>query len=150
MEKEAANPYRLLPSVEEVLTRPDVRSLGAALERALLAAFVAEILARWRAEIGAGELDSAGVRERLERGDIARVLDARVRGELAAGLVPVVNATVVVLHTGLGRASVHPEAAALLLTAMPASAPERRASSPPMRASRWLRSPLARSTSSVQ
>ena len=114
VKKEAANPYRLLPSVEEVLSRPDVRALATELERARLAEFVAELLARWRAEIAAGELDSAGIQERLARGDLARSLAARVRGELAAGLVPVINATGVVLHTGLGRASVHAEAAAAM------------------------------------
>ena len=114
MKKEAPNPYRLLPSVEEVLSQADVRALEGEVERGLLAAFVAEVLARWRAEIGAGELDSAGIQERLARGDLVRSLVARVRADRQAGLVPVLNATGVVLHTGLGRASVHPEAAAAM------------------------------------
>ena len=41
-------------------------------------------------------------------------LAARVRREEKSGLVRVVNATGVVLHTGLGRAPVHPEAAAAM------------------------------------
>ncbi len=114
MKKEAANPYRLLPAVEEVLSLPAVRALGGEIERALLVGFVSELLARWRAEIGAGELDADGVSERLARGDLERSLEARVRGDRQAGLVPVINATGVVLHTGLGRASVHPEAAAAM------------------------------------
>ncbi len=117
MKKEAPNPYRLLPSVEEVLSLPELRALTQQLERGLLAGFVAELLARWRAEIAAGELDSAGLEQRLARGDLARALVARARGDLAAGLVPVINATGVVLHTGLGRASVHPEAAAAMARA---------------------------------
>jgi len=111
MKKEAANPYRLLPSVEEVLSLPGVRALEKEIERGLLAGFVSELLARWRNEIGAGEMDAAGVTERLGRGDLVRSLEARVRGDRQAGLVPVINATGVVLHTGLGRASVHPQAA---------------------------------------
>ena len=117
MKKEAANPYRLLPSVEEVLSQAEVRALEPSVARGLLAEFVAELLARWRAEIAAGELDAAGLEARLARGDLAGALAARVRGELRAGLVPVINATGVVLHTGLGRASVHPEAAAAMARA---------------------------------
>jgi L-seryl-tRNA(Ser) seleniumtransferase len=113
MKKEtgAANPYRLLPAVEDVLSSEGARELVARCERGLLASFVTEILARWRAEIAAGELDARGVEERLARGDLLRSLAARVEGDRAAGLVPVINATGVVLHTGLGRASVHAEAA---------------------------------------
>jgi L-seryl-tRNA(Ser) seleniumtransferase len=114
MKQEAANPYRLLPSVEDVLTRPEVRALAADLPRSLLASFVAEILAAWRAAIAAGELSADGVRARLERDDLLRSLSARVQHDRGAGLVPVINATGVVLHTGLGRASVHPDAAAAM------------------------------------
>jgi L-seryl-tRNA(Ser) seleniumtransferase len=112
--QEAANPYRLLPSVEDVLTRPEVRGLSGKLPRTLLATFVAEILAAWRASIAAGELDADGVRERLGRDELLRALTARVEHDRRSGLVPVINATGVVLHTGLGRASVHPEAAAAM------------------------------------
>ncbi|NOT30051.1 MAG: hypothetical protein HOP15_06335, partial [Planctomycetes bacterium] len=61
MKKEAANPYRLLPSVEEVLSLAEVRVLERSLARGLLAEFVGEVLARWRSEIAAGELDVAGL-----------------------------------------------------------------------------------------
>ncbi len=115
--QEADNPYRLLPSVEEVLSEPAVQALAASLERGLLAGFVGELLGGWRAEIAAGALDAAGIRARLARGELARALAARVRGDLGAGLVPVINVTGVVLHTGLGRASVHPEAAAAMARA---------------------------------
>ena len=105
------NPYRLLPSVEEVLSSADVEPLVARVRRELVVALVGDVLERWRAEIGAHELDADGVRERLERGDLFRSLTARVEREEKAGLVRVVNAAGVVLHTGLGRAPVHPEAA---------------------------------------
>ena len=74
MKKEAANPYRLLPSVEEVLSQAEVRALEPSVARGLLAEFVAELLARWRAEIAAGELDAAGLEARLARGDLAGAL----------------------------------------------------------------------------
>lgn len=117
MKKEADNPYRLLPAVEEVLSQPAVQALVARVERGLLAGFVGEELARWRAEIASGALDAAGLRARLASGELLQALGARVCGDLGAGLVPVINVTGVVLHTGLGRASVHPEAAAAMARA---------------------------------
>ena len=117
MTRPATNPYRSLPSVEQVLSWDDVASLGATVPRELLVAFAGDVLERWRNEIKAGELDAEGVRERLERGDLARSLRRRVEREEKAGLVRVVNATGVVLHTGLGRAPVHEEAAAAMQVA---------------------------------
>jgi len=116
MSAPTTNPYRLLPAVEDVLGSPELRELeGPELEgkvrRELLAAFVADVLARWRAAIQAGELDADGVKERLERGDLVRSVRGRVEREQKGGLVRVVNAAGVVLHTGLGRAPIHPEAA---------------------------------------
>ena len=106
-----ANPYRLLPSVEDVLSSEAGVELAGSVRRELLGEFVADVLDRWRAAIKAGELDADGVRERLERGDLERSVRARADRERKAGLVRVVNAAGVVLHTGLGRAPVHPDAA---------------------------------------
>jgi L-seryl-tRNA(Ser) seleniumtransferase len=117
MRKDTANPYRLLPSVEEVLGRPAVAAHAERLPRELVAAFVGDVLAAWRAAIAEGELDAAGVEERLARGDLERSVAARVEGERRGGLVRVINATGVVLHTGLGRASVHPDVAAAMARA---------------------------------
>src|SRR5262245_1907665 len=117
------NPYRLLPSVEEVLSSETIAPLAGRVRRAELTAFVGDVLDAWRAELKAGELDLEGLRERLARGDLLRALTARVEREEKAGLVRVVNAPGVVLHTGLGRAPVHrgaaramPEAAASYAT----------------------------------
>ena len=111
MGNETSNPYRLLPSVDEVLSRPDVAGLVPTAQRELLGEFLGALLDRWRAEIKAGELDGPGLLQRLERGDLLRALSAMVRGEEKSGLCRAVNAAGVVLHTGLGRAPVHPEAA---------------------------------------
>jgi L-seryl-tRNA(Ser) seleniumtransferase len=106
--------FRLLPGVEEVLQAEETRALAARAGRELLAALVTDVLDRWRADIRAGELDAAGVHKRLERGDLVRSLAKRVEREEKAGLVRVLNAAGVVLHTGLGRAPVHAEAAAAM------------------------------------
>ncbi len=111
MKKEALNPYRALPGVDEVLSRPEVARLSGRMRRELLAACVTEILGRWRSEIGSGELDLAGLQERLARDELLHALEAHVLREEKSGLVRVINAAGVVLHTGLGRAPVHPEAA---------------------------------------
>jgi L-seryl-tRNA(Ser) seleniumtransferase len=107
----ATNPYRLLPSVEEALGLPELAALAARVPRELCVGFVQAELALWRGEIGTGALGPAELRERLERGDLARAVLARAGREERSGLARVVNATGVVLHTGLGRAPVHPEAA---------------------------------------
>lgn len=103
--------YRLLPSVDEVLLEPDVQALAERVNREVLASFVREVVEAWRSEISAGVLDAERLGQRLTEGRFAIELERRVGRELGAGIVPVVNATGVVLHTGLGRAPVHPEAA---------------------------------------
>jgi L-seryl-tRNA(Ser) seleniumtransferase len=107
----AENPYRLLPAVEEVLRDVDVLRFVQAVGREVVTGFVQEELERWRAEVRAGTLDGAGIETRLAGGALRAALAERVRGEEESGLVPAVNATGVVLHTGLGRAPLHPEAA---------------------------------------
>ena len=111
MKADAQNPYRLLPSVEEVLLGEELSALGARVPRELLTCFVAELLDVWRAEIKAGRLDAEGLEKRLGAGALVANLVERMDRERKAGLVQVVNAAGVVLHTGLGRAPVHPEAA---------------------------------------
>jgi L-seryl-tRNA(Ser) seleniumtransferase len=112
--------YRLLPSVEEALLRlePIVREQAAgptARERA--ATLVRELLDSYRAAIKAGTLDEPGLRGRLAQGELERAFRALLLREARAGLARVVNATGVVLHTGLGRAAVHPEVASAMRTA---------------------------------
>ncbi len=105
------NPYRMLPSVDEVLGESVLEPLARRVRRELLAAFVGDVLGRWREEVRAGGLDADGLKERLERGELFRAVEARVEREEKAGLVRVVNAAGVVLHTGLGRSPIHPDAA---------------------------------------
>jgi L-seryl-tRNA(Ser) seleniumtransferase len=114
-DKQAA--FRWLPAVEEALRMEPVQALEPRVPRELLVQFVREVLDAWRAEVRAGELDAAGLERRLGSGDFARAVGERVAREERSGLVGVVNATGVVLHTGLGRAPVHPEAAAAMAAA---------------------------------
>ena len=95
-------PLRSLPSVEEVLLRPVVRALEERVGRAVTRAAVRAAIAQGRAEILAG---ASGT-------DISDALVARLADkESQPRLRRVINATGVVLHTNLGRAPLHPEAA---------------------------------------
>src|SRR5688500_3384598 len=103
MSKEVTNPFRLLPAVEEVLRDPDVERFVGSVGREVVVGFVQDVLERWRAELRSGSLTGEDLRARLEGGALLGALAASVRGEEASGLVRAVNATGVVLHTGLGR-----------------------------------------------
>ena len=89
---------RALPSIERLLTRPDVAAL---LEHAPREAVVAAA----RQAVAAARVNRAGPPESWAA-DIAE----RVQSELTLSLVPVLNATGVVLHTNLGRAPLAPAA----------------------------------------
>ena len=106
------NPYRLLPSVEELLADDALGDLRARVPRELFVRFVQDVLAAWRAEIKAGKLEAAELTTRLEERGLERELERRVEYEEKRGIHAVVNVAGVVLNTGLGRAPVHPEAAA--------------------------------------
>ncbi len=103
--------FRLLPAVDDVLKEVEALPLAERVDREVLASFVREMVEAWRSEIVAGKLDETQLEGRLSGGGVQRFLERRVRVELGAGIVPVVNATGVVLHTGLGRAPVHSEVA---------------------------------------
>jgi len=105
------NPFRLLPSVDEALRRPGVLALEGRVSRELLAGFTADVIESWRVEIKNRALDAAGVEARMTGGVFEASVEMRVRREEGRGIVPVLNATGVVLHTGLGRSPVHPEVA---------------------------------------
>ena len=113
-ETDSTRAYRSLPSVDEALRRPAVRALEARVGRELLAQLVSCELERWRARIRAAELDAASLARALGEGELEAAVARAVDDETRRGVVPAVNATGVVLHTGLGRAPVHPEVAAAM------------------------------------
>ncbi|MCA8980037.1 MAG: L-seryl-tRNA(Sec) selenium transferase [Planctomycetes bacterium] len=103
--------FRALPSVDEALRRPALAELGEGRDRDFMLRLVRERIEAWRREILDGQLDAAGVVEGLAAGRLeAEVIDA-LRREDSKGIQRVINATGVVLHTGLGRAPVHSEVA---------------------------------------
>jgi len=112
-----ASPYRLLPSVDETLRDPAVAACAREVGYELLASFVASIIEDWRSLIRSGELDASQLAARLEAGELNEEIQRRVREERGRGVTRAVNATGVVLHTGLGRAPVHPEVAAAMAAA---------------------------------
>lgn len=109
------SPFRLLPSVEELMRALADESQGA--RRDLVALHVRNALEAWRALIRDGQLARHEVEQALTRGALVADVRARLKREGLRGVVPAVNATGVVLHTGLGRAPLHPEAAAAMADA---------------------------------
>lgn len=103
------NPFRLLPSVEQLLQSHGPSAAGPA--RDLAARLAAELLGRARERLRSGELDASELAAWLARGGPGEELAALLRREAGQGLRRVINATGVVLNTGLGRAPLHPEAA---------------------------------------
>jgi len=98
------NPFRALPSVNEVLALLP----GEAPREPLLAAVRAELAAQ-RQALAKGE---AGLQQKqtLAR-EVAQRAWQRLQGQLRPKLVPVINATGIVLHTNLGRAPLSAQAA---------------------------------------
>ncbi|MAF66204.1 MAG: L-seryl-tRNA(Sec) selenium transferase [Planctomycetes bacterium] len=118
-EERRGEAFRLLPGVDEASRLDSIAPLveGAEAERELVLGLVRGILEEWRAEIVAGQLDAETLAGRLEGGELARGVASRLARERGGGLWRVVNATGVVLHTGLGRAPVHPEVASAMARA---------------------------------
>jgi len=96
---------RRLPSVDELLLRPRVAALSKTVERNYAVACVRDVLTQVRREVISGEAteETAVSAEALEQ----RIVGA-VENELAPSLVPVINASGVILHTNLGRAPLSP------------------------------------------
>jgi L-seryl-tRNA(Ser) seleniumtransferase len=94
--------FRELPSVDELLRRPEIAALAA--EHSSTAATDASraVLARLREEIASGLLDAAGLK--LALNGISSAIDEELRRALGYSLRAVINATGVILHTNLGRA----------------------------------------------
>jgi len=118
---ETENPFRLLPQIDEVLARPAVAPLVERAGRDVMTRFVQELFGTWRGEIADGKLDAVELGSRLEGSlepsGLVASLARRVTEEAGRGVVPAVNVTGVVLHTGLGRAPQHPEVAASMAAA---------------------------------
>jgi L-seryl-tRNA(Ser) seleniumtransferase len=105
---------RAIPSVDAILTRPNVEQISSSLCRGLVANIVRHVLADLRVRL-TGEAAQDG----LNVAEIEREVLAQIKRELAPSLRNVINATGVVLHTNLGRAPISRAAAEhLAATAM--------------------------------
>ncbi len=88
-----SDPRRNLPAVDAVLAEPDVTALLAAHPRSLVVRAVRDTIDHARADGGTTPPQGWGA-----------AVGARVQQLAAPSLLPVINATGVVLHTNLGRA----------------------------------------------
>jgi L-seryl-tRNA(Ser) seleniumtransferase len=102
------NPLRNIPSVNELLENPSLKTLVDRLSHNTVVNTVRTVLDEMRSEVqtAVGEKTLPNVPELAER--IAR----RVMETEAIGMRPVINATGILLHTGLGRAPLADEAIA--------------------------------------
>src|SRR5687768_12957772 len=93
--------FRLLPSVEEAAHDPRLAQAQGRVGRELSVELVRDVLEAWRGQIKAGKLAAPELAERSAGGGLVRAVAGRVEREERAGLVAAINATGVVLHTGL-------------------------------------------------
>jgi L-seryl-tRNA(Ser) seleniumtransferase len=101
------NPLRQLPSVNQVLEAPAVRTLAGAHAHELIVAAVRAELAELRQRVRRGE-DLDG---HVTPDAVADRVAERLGRDSPPKLRPVINATGIVLHTNLGRAPLAEEAA---------------------------------------
>ena len=92
-----ANPYRQLPSLDKLLARHELRPLIARFGREAVRDEARSLLDDARAAIRSGESPPS-------HDELVVQLQDRVRRTFAPSLIPVINATGVVVHTNLGRA----------------------------------------------
>ena len=94
--------YQRLPSVDELLQKPELASTVSVEGHAVVADAARAVLSRLRAEISSARLEATGVD--LALSGISSAIERRVRLSLSYSLRRVINATGVILHTNLGRA----------------------------------------------
>src|SRR5713226_7348525 len=98
---------RQIPSVDELLALPRLKTLAGRVDRALVVEIARAVLANVRARI-TGEREITAVA--LNSAELEGWIAAEVERVLALSLQPVINATGVILHTNLGRAPLPAEA----------------------------------------
>jgi L-seryl-tRNA(Ser) seleniumtransferase len=101
------NPYRSLPSVNDVLAAPAVQALAGAHAHGVIVTAIRQELAELRNCLARGEIIDGQANADTLAGRVA----ARLERELSPKLRSVINATGIVLHTNLGRAPIAEEAA---------------------------------------
>jgi L-seryl-tRNA(Ser) seleniumtransferase len=96
---------RELPSVDQLLARPRLRELEAQIGHALVLDAGRRVLQNLRDRIAQGNLGKLPAADEIDQ----QIIFA-AKKIIAPSLVPVINATGVILHTNMGRAPLAPEA----------------------------------------
>src|ERR671922_4348 len=91
---------RQIPSVDELLAQPRLAELSQRVDRHLVVEVARTVLDDLRARIRGQMATSIG----CDRASLEERITALVEQILARSLLPVINATGVILHTNLGRA----------------------------------------------
>ncbi len=97
---------RQIPSVDEVLNRPETAKLIQLAGRALATGAIREVLADLRAQARNGT-----ALHPFDESELHSAITRKLNEQIAPSLRPVINATGVVLHTNLGRAPLSKESA---------------------------------------
>ena len=92
---------RQIPSVDELLMQPRLAALSKRVDRNLVVEVARAVLADLRARIAG---DSNWTAISLNAASVEELISSAVERILSHSLVPVINATGVILHTNLGRA----------------------------------------------
>ncbi len=100
--------FRLLPSVDQLMERDEVKQLISRYSRKYILDNIRELLAKIREEISRGKADPQYVKRRIE--GLIDELRQRLKEQLSPTLRRVINATGVIIHTNLGRALLCPSA----------------------------------------
>ncbi|HEX8926458.1 MAG TPA: L-seryl-tRNA(Sec) selenium transferase [Terriglobales bacterium] len=94
--------FRRLPSVDELLRESAIAPLLASHGRASVLEAARNALDELRARIGSGDVDEQELDAAITK--LPRVLEQRIAAATEFSLLPVINATGVIIHTNLGRA----------------------------------------------
>jgi L-seryl-tRNA(Ser) seleniumtransferase len=94
--------FQKLPSTDELLRQPNIQKLIEREGHSVIAESIRSVLVRLRHEIGNAQLDEKSLD--LALGGLPAAVERQLRQSLSYSLLPLVNATGVILHTNLGRA----------------------------------------------
>ena len=107
-DRSAPSPLSRLPKIDTLLALPAVAGLLPAHGRERVAGQLRAMVDHLRRELQAGRVDEPGLAAWRER--LPGALRERLESELSSSLVPVINATGVLVHTNLGRSPLSGEA----------------------------------------
>lgn len=98
--------FQKLPSTDVLLRRPEIQPLIEQEGQAAVAESIRVVLSSLRQEIAAGRMGAGGNDKALDLAleGVVNAVERQLRQSLRPSLVPLINATGVILHTNLGRA----------------------------------------------